>query len=90
MSSTLRSALVFASVASLTGIASAHVGISSGPAGANKTAIITFDDLGDGTTRYTARVQHWSAEDRDAHETMGFHAGWGQCADQLAALVATL
>ena len=43
MSSTLRSALVFASVASLTGIASAHVGISSGPAGANKTAIITFD-----------------------------------------------
>ena len=54
------------------------------------TAIITFDDLGDGTTRYTARVLHWSAEDRDAHETMGFHAGWGQCADQLAALVATL
>ena len=54
------------------------------------TAIITFDDLGDGTTRYTAQVQHWSAEDRDAHETMGFHAGWGQCADQLAALVAKL
>jgi len=24
------------------------------------------------------------------HEKMGFHEGWGQCADQLAALVAKL
>lgn len=50
---------------------------------------ITFDDLG-GRTRYSARVQHWSAEDRDAHEKMGFHPGWGKATDQLAALVATL
>ncbi len=28
--------------------------------------------------------------DREAHEKMGFHEGWGRCADQLAALVATL
>jgi uncharacterized protein YndB with AHSA1/START domain len=47
---------------------------------------IQLDDLGGGKTRYTATVLHWSAEDRDAHEKMGFHAGWGQCADQLGAL----
>ena len=51
------------------------------------TAIVTFEDIGGGQTRYTARALHWSAEDRDAHEKMGFHEGWGQCADQLAALV---
>jgi uncharacterized protein YndB with AHSA1/START domain len=49
------------------------------------TAIITFDDEG-GQTRYTATVRHWSAEDKKTHEDMGFHSGWGQCADQLAAL----
>jgi uncharacterized protein YndB with AHSA1/START domain len=50
------------------------------------TVILTFDDEG-GRTRYTARVRHWTAEDRVTHENMGFHKGWGQCADQLAALV---
>lgn len=53
------------------------------------TLILTFEDEG-GKTRYTARVLHWTAEDREAHEKMGFHEGWGQCADQLAALVARL
>jgi uncharacterized protein YndB with AHSA1/START domain len=53
------------------------------------TAILTFEDLG-GKTRYTARVRHWTVEDREQHEKMGFHRGWGQCADQLAALVAKL
>ena len=53
------------------------------------TLIVTFDDEG-GKTRYTARVRHWSAEDRAAHEQRGFHEGWGQCADQLAALAARL
>ncbi len=53
-------------------------------------ATITFDDLGGGKTRYTATAHHWSKEDRDAHEKMGFHEGWGRCADQLAALAATL
>jgi uncharacterized protein YndB with AHSA1/START domain len=28
--------------------------------------------------------------DREAHEKMGFHAGWGKATDQLEALVATL
>jgi uncharacterized protein YndB with AHSA1/START domain len=53
------------------------------------TVILTFEDEG-GRTRYTARVRHWTVEDRETHETMGFHQGWGQCADQLAALVAKL
>jgi uncharacterized protein YndB with AHSA1/START domain len=53
------------------------------------TVIVTFEDMG-GKTRYTARVRHWTVADREAHENMGFHEGWGQCADQLAALAATL
>jgi uncharacterized protein YndB with AHSA1/START domain len=50
--------------------------------------IITLEDLGGGRTKYTATVSHWSEEDRQAHENMGFYQGWGQCTDQLAALVA--
>jgi uncharacterized protein YndB with AHSA1/START domain len=53
------------------------------------TGIITFEPE-DGGTRYTARVRHWTKTDRDAHEQMGFHEGWGQCADQLAALASSL
>ena len=53
------------------------------------TVIITFEDEA-GKTRYTARVQHWTLEDCEAHKKMGFHEGWGQCADQLAALAAKL
>ncbi|NGO53704.1 SRPBCC family protein [Allomesorhizobium camelthorni] len=53
------------------------------------TGIITFEDEG-GKTRYTAVARHWTVEDRKAHEEMGFHEGWGQCADQLAALAAKI
>ncbi len=53
------------------------------------TGVLTFDDEG-GRTRYTARALHWTAEDRQAHESMGFHEGWGQCADQLEALAKRL
>jgi len=53
------------------------------------TVIVTFEDVG-GKTRYTARVRHWSVADREAHEKMGFHEGWGRCADQLAAVAAKL
>jgi len=35
-------------------------------------------------------VLHWSAADREEHERMGFHKGWGQCADQLAEVLASL
>ncbi len=54
------------------------------------TVILTFEDAGDGKTKYTARVLHWTVADREKHEQMGFHQGWGQCADQLAALAAKL
>jgi uncharacterized protein YndB with AHSA1/START domain len=53
------------------------------------TAILTFDDV-DGSTRYTARVRHWTVADREAHERMGFHDGWAKATDQLAELVAVL
>ncbi len=53
------------------------------------TVILTFEDRG-GKTQYTARARHWTVADREAHEKMGFHQGWGQCTDQLAALVAKL
>ena len=51
------------------------------------TAIITFEDAGPGKTRYIARARHWTKDDRDIHEKMGFHPGWSQCLDQLVALV---
>ena len=50
-------------------------------------AIITFEDAGPGRTRYTVRARHWTREDRDAHEKMGFYQGWSRCLDQLVALV---
>jgi uncharacterized protein YndB with AHSA1/START domain len=53
------------------------------------TAILTFADEAGGT-RYVARARHWTAEARAEHEAMGFHEGWGQCADQLEALARTL
>lgn len=54
------------------------------------TVVLTFDDLGGGRTRYTARVRHWSTADRERHEKMGFHEGWGKATDQLAELAETL
>ena len=53
------------------------------------TGILTFEDEG-GKTRYTARARHWTVEDCDQHEKMGFHEGWGIATDQLAALAARL
>ena len=54
------------------------------------TGILTFEDLGDGRTRYAARVLHWTKEDCETHVKMGFNEGWGKATDQLVALVATL
>lgn len=54
------------------------------------TGILTFEDLGNGKTRYTARARHWSEEACKRHAEMGFEAGWNQCADQLEALARTL
>ena len=53
------------------------------------TVVLSFEEEG-GNTKYTARVLHWTVADREAHERMGFHQGWGQSTDQLAAPVAKL
>jgi uncharacterized protein YndB with AHSA1/START domain len=54
------------------------------------TLLLTFDDLGNGRTRYTALARHWTVADRESHVQMGFHEGWGIATDQLAELAATL
>jgi uncharacterized protein YndB with AHSA1/START domain len=54
------------------------------PAGPFMVRIDRFEDLGDGRTRYTAIARHWTEEARAGHEAMGFEAGWGASADQLA------
>ena len=53
------------------------------------TMILTFEPEGD-KTRYTAIARHWNEADLKKHEAMGFHKGWGICADQLEALAKTL
>jgi uncharacterized protein YndB with AHSA1/START domain len=53
------------------------------------TAVVTFVNE-NGKTRYTARALHWSEADRETHEKMGFHEGWGRAADQLEALLARI
>jgi len=53
------------------------------------TLVLTFVPEGS-KTRYTATVRHWSEEDRAQHEAMGFHEGWGRCADQMEAVIATV
>lgn len=57
------------------------------------TIVLSFDAIegdGEGRTRYTALVRHWTVADRETHENMGFHLGWGVCTDQLAALAPTV
>jgi len=49
------------------------------------TAIIPFEDLGGGRTRYTAVARHRWAEAANRHLDMGFHEGWGRAATQLEA-----
>ncbi len=47
------------------------------------TAIIEFEDDGNGATTYTATARHRSSEARQSHEDMGFFGGWGTVATQL-------
>ena len=54
------------------------------------TAVVTFEDLGGGRTRYTATARHWSEEDRVKHEQMGFRDGWNAALDQLVELASGL
>ena len=53
------------------------------PHGPFMVRLDTFADEG-GRTRYTATARHWTAEAKAQHEAMGFEAGWGASADQLA------
>jgi len=47
----------------------------------------TFALAPDGSgTRYRASARHWTQADMEQHRAMGFDAGWGAVADQLAAL----
>jgi uncharacterized protein YndB with AHSA1/START domain len=54
------------------------------------TCLLTLEDAGEGRTRYRAVALHRNAADRETHEKMGFHEGWGQCADQLGEVAAGL
>jgi uncharacterized protein YndB with AHSA1/START domain len=54
------------------------------------TAIMSFEDMGDGRTRYRAVAMHRNAADSEAHARMGFHDGWGTCADQLGEVAQSL
>jgi uncharacterized protein YndB with AHSA1/START domain len=51
------------------------------------TAIVTFETLPSGRTRYTARVMHWTKEACEKHAAMGFMEGWGKAFDQLTELM---
>lgn len=49
------------------------------------TAILILEPKDDGT-KYTAIVKHSNVADKEKHEKMGFHEGWGTALDQLVAL----
>lgn len=53
------------------------------------TAFILLEEQ-DGKTKYTAIARHKNEADRKKHEEMGFHQGWGICADQLQKLMKSL
>ena len=53
------------------------------------TGVLSFETQG-AKTLYTARALHWTREDCESHDKMGFHKGWGIATDQLAALARTL
>lgn len=53
------------------------------------TMDLRFDPLPGDRTRATYVVRHWTKEAYDQHVAMGFHQGWGTCADQLVALLAS-
>jgi uncharacterized protein YndB with AHSA1/START domain len=50
------------------------------------TAVITLKDHADGT-EYNATAMHRNIADRNQHEELGFHDGWGTVTRQLAELV---
>jgi uncharacterized protein YndB with AHSA1/START domain len=53
-------------------------------------AIITFEPLPNGGTRYTAEARHWTKDSCDKHGAMGLVDGWNSAFDQLVELCETL
>jgi uncharacterized protein YndB with AHSA1/START domain len=53
------------------------------------TAILTFTERA-GKTHYSVLVLHKDEAGRKRHEEMGFHEGWGKCADQLIEVASQL
>jgi uncharacterized protein YndB with AHSA1/START domain len=51
------------------------------------TAIVTFEPLAGGGTRYRVVCRHLDGESARKHRDMGFEAGWGTAFDQLVTLV---
>lgn len=60
------------------------------PSGPFMVAEITFEDLGNGKTKYRAVARHWNEETKKQHVEMGFEPGWTQTARQLEALAKTI
>lgn len=54
------------------------------------TAVVTFAGRTDGKTDYRAVALHRNEADRETHERMGFHEGWGTVAAQLEELAQRL
>ena len=50
------------------------------------SAVLTWETLPGGKTRYTARALHWTKENCEKHAAMGFQEGWGKAFDQLVEL----
>jgi uncharacterized protein YndB with AHSA1/START domain len=53
------------------------------------TAISTFEDF-QGKTKYTVQARHWSTMHCEKHRQMGFHQGWDESLDRLAALLSSI
>jgi uncharacterized protein YndB with AHSA1/START domain len=51
------------------------------------TAITTFEVWPGNRTKFTARALHWTISDKEKHEQMGFHQGWGESVDRLVSVV---
>jgi uncharacterized protein YndB with AHSA1/START domain len=61
------------------------------PSGGIPFMVVSIDLSDEGSrTRYVVRARHWSEEAREQHEAMGFHTGWGICAEQLERLAKSL
>ena len=47
------------------------------------TMVLTLTEDGD-KTNFTAEAKHWSVDDRQSHQDMGFESGWGAMTERLA------